>query len=82
MLKLINIKIVNNYIEADYIPESSDLICHISLNIDTHHYEAEALEQYGETYPRMAANGLIRTINELKSGSRNVLPKERLVMWY
>ena len=33
MLKLVNIKLQNNIIEADYIPENSRLKAHVSINI-------------------------------------------------
>lgn len=82
MLKLINIVKNSNTIEADYIPETSSKSAHISLDINTEKYNAEDIEEYGSTYSRMAANGLIRTLNELNSGKRKELPSERLVMWY
>lgn len=82
MLKLINIKKGDNLIEADYIPESSNLKAHISLNIESQEYNAEEIEEYGAVYSRMAANGLIRTLDELNNGKIKTPPKERLVMWY
>ena len=82
MLKLINIIKNNDKLEADYIPESSDKKAHISLNIMTHDYTADDIEEFGSEYSRMAANGLIRTLEEFDSGKRNKLPSERLVMWY
>lgn len=82
MLKLINIAKNNNTIEADYIPETSLKSAHISLDINTNKFNAEIIDDYGSMYSRMAANGLIRTLNELKSGKRKELPSERLVMWY
>lgn len=82
MLKLVNIKNNEDTIEADYIPESSELKAHISLNKDTNEYVSESLEDYGYQYERMAANGLIRTLRELISGDIVEAPKERLVMWY
>ena len=82
MLKLVNIVKNNNRIEADYIPENSSKKAHISLDTDTHEYSAENIEEYGEIYGRMAANGLIRTLNELEKNKISSIPKERLVMWY
>lgn len=82
MLKLINITNNEQTIEADYIPESTELKAHISLDKKTKKYNAEVVENYNYSYPRMAANGLIRTLEELDSGLIDQTPKERLVMWY
>ena len=82
MLRLINIRNNEKTIEADYIPESTNLKAHISLDKETQEYEAEPIEKYEFCYPRMAANGLIKTLEELSSGLRKEVPKERLVMWY
>lgn len=82
MLKLINIVKNEKYIEADYIPENSTKSAHISLDLKTHDYSAEDIENYGSTYSRMAANGLIRTLDEINSGKRKEIPTERNVMWY
>lgn len=82
MLKLKNIAIGLTKIEADYIPEGSDKSAHITLDIKTRNYAAENIEEFGSMYGRMAANGLIRTLEELKSGKRKEIPSERLVMWY
>lgn len=69
-------------IEADYIPENSDKSAHITLDIKTRDYAAENIKEFGSEYGRMAANGLIRTLDELKSGKRKEIPSERVVMWY
>lgn len=82
MLKLINIVKHEKVIEADYIPESSNKSAHISLDIETETYTADNIEEYGTMYSRMAANGLIRTLKELKYGTKKEVPNERLVMWY
>ena len=66
MLKLINIRKNDDLIEDDYIPESCNLKAHISLNIESREYNAEEIEEYGAVYSRMAANGLLRTLHELK----------------
>ena len=82
MLRLVNIRNNEKTIEADYIPESTDLRAHISVDKETQEYEAESIEKYEWCYPRMAANGLIRTLEELSSGLIKEAPSERLVMWY
>lgn len=82
MLKLINIVKGKNKIEADYIPENSNKSAHISLDIETKKYTADEIAEYGSMYSRMAANGLIRTLEELRNGKREKIPSERLIMWY
>ena len=82
MLKLINIKINDNVIEADYIPENSSLQAHVALNIVTKEESYEVIEDFGGTYGRMAINGLQRTADELKNGKIQKIPEKRIVMWY
>lgn len=82
MLKLINIIQKDNLIEADYEPENSGKTGHIVFNPSTEEWSAELVDDYGAKYEIMALNGLIRTIEELKSGKIKEAPKERLVMWY
>lgn len=82
MLKLINLKMNENIIEADYIPEQSNEKAHISLNVLTDEHGTEKLEGYGSMYARMALSGLRRTLEELESGKISEVPKERTVMWY
>ena len=82
MLKLINLKKDDINIEADFIPEDSDKIAHIIMNINSMEYSADEIEGFGKVYARMAANGLISTIEELNGGKIEELPSERLVMWY
>ena len=82
MLKLINIKLNSKTIEADYVPEDSRQSAHITLNIDSEEYKAEEIEEYGPTYSRMAANGLLRTLEELRAGRIKDAPESRTVMWY
>ena len=82
MLKLTEIKMNEDEIEAYYTPESSGIKAKIALNIGTHDYQAEIIDEYGSYYARMAANGLIRCLEELQSGKRESLPSERVVMWY
>ena len=82
MLKLVNIVKSKDKIEADYIPENSNKAAHISLDINTEEYKSEEIAEYGPMYCRMAANGLIRTLEELRDGKRKEIPSERIVMWY
>lgn len=80
MLKLVNIRKNENIMEAEYIPESSDLKAHVSLDIETGEGDYELIEEYGWEYGRMAISGLRRTLEELKAGKE--MRTERLVMWY
>lgn len=82
MLKLINIKYDKEFIEADYIPEGSNVKAHIFLHKIAKESHADVIEEYGTTYSRMAINGLKRILNELNSGKITDIPKERIVMWY
>lgn len=82
MLTLINIKKTNNIIEADYIPESSNLTVHAMLNFETGDEKFETIDEYGGTYGRMAINGLKRIISDLKSEKITVIPENKTVMWY
>ncbi len=82
MLKLINIKINNNLLEADYIPEDSHRKAHVLLDTQKGDVVVETIEEYGKMYSRMAVNGLQRISNELKNGKIDDVPKERLIMWY
>lgn len=82
MLKLVNIVKNNNFIEADYIPESSNKKAHAKLNLITDEISAEIIEEYGSMYSRMAVNGLKRILDEINVGKIGEIPKERIVMWY
>ena len=82
MLKLINIKEVKNIIEADYIPEQSNISAHVRLNTANNEYTVDSVSGYGTMYNRMAINGLRRTVDEFKSGRIKAIPNERIVMWY
>lgn len=82
MLKLINIKMNDDILEADYIPEDSNKKAHVSVNKNTGEITAEVIDEYGKMYSRMAVNGLDRIWNELKSKKISSLPEERLVMWF
>lgn len=82
MLKLINMAKNDNSIEADYIPENSNIKAHATLNFTTVKSSAEIIEEYGSMYSRMAINGLKRTLEELSKGKISEIPEERIVMWY
>lgn len=82
MLELINIKLNELFIEADYIPENSNKKAHVSVNRSTGKGKADIIEEYGSMYSRMAINGLKRTLEEYKNGKITDMPKRRLVMWY
>lgn len=82
MLKLINIKKNNNYIEADYLPEDSMDMGYVKVDIRTEEIIESRHSKYEEPYEEysecrmMAADGLIRLLEE------SALPKEKIVMWY
>lgn len=82
MLELINIKLDELFIEADYIPENSNEMGHVSVNRATGKGNADIIEKYGSMYGRMAINGLKRALEEYKNGKISDIPKRRLVMWY
>lgn len=82
MLKLINIKRDNGYIEAGYLPEDSSEKGYVKVDIKTrkivesqHSRYEEPYEEYSECRT-MAAQGL------LAIADREDLPEEKLVMWY
>ena len=80
MLKLKNIRINGNLIEADYFPESDDRSAHVSLDSYTGVETREVIEEYGGTYARMALNGLKRILKDIQKGK--TIPDERVIMWY
>lgn len=80
MLKLKNIKICDDLIEADYFPESDVRSAHVSLNIHSGAEKTEIIEGYGGNYARMALNGLRRILKDIKQGKE--ISSERVVMWY
>lgn len=82
MLQLINITKTNNTIEADYIPENSNLKAHALIDLITGESSADVIEEYGSMYSRMAINGLKCTLDELKKGTIEKVPEKRTVMWY
>ena len=81
MLKLKNIKITDEYIEADYIPECSSECGHIKMNRVTKEIDVRSVIGFSDTYTRMAINGLERILYDIKKDP-SYTPNERLVMWY
>lgn len=82
MLTLVNIIKNNSTIEADYIPESTEMKAHVKLDFLSDNYEAEEISEYGAMYGAMALRGLRRILAELDNGIINMVPKEKTVMWY
>lgn len=84
MVTLINLKKINNIIEADYYYESdSDKLGHIKYDIATGKYleikyaEKEDFERYGFEY------GFGHIEKDLKRLIRhNVFPEKRVILWY
>ena len=76
MVRLINIKQDKTVIEADFIPEDSEISGHIVLDKATQDYKADEVKGFDGIYARMAANGLIKELKE------NTGETTRLVMWY
>ena len=81
MLKLINIKVNDDMIEADYIPEDSSRSAHVYIDRNDFFTHADIIEQYGKTYGNMAIAGLKDILNKITNGKTTV-PKEKTVMWY
>ncbi|MDE5588717.1 MAG: hypothetical protein K2J60_06200 [Acetatifactor sp.] len=82
MLRLINIKKTDKYIEADYVPEQDGGTGHVKINLATMEREECTLapgDRWG-TYARMAFGGLKKTLKEEKEGYE--IPEERPVVWY
>lgn len=82
MLRLTNIKINGDYIEADYVPEDSNKKGHVRLGIKDDSEDGTKVEGYEFGYIRHAYNGLKDTLNDYKSGKIKELPAQRLIMWY
>lgn len=80
MLKLKNIKVSGNLIEADYFPEQDNRSAHVSIDIKSGKETIQIIEDYGGMYARMALNGLRRTLDEINKGGN--IQSERVVMWY
>ena len=83
MVRLKNIKLDNNLIEADYFPECEKIkFGHVSLDLNTKERKYTLVGDYGEGYPHFAFRGLEKIIDKLNNHEINELPKERTVMWY
>lgn len=82
MLKLINIKRNNGYIEAGYLPEGSFEKGYVKVDIKTQKIIESQHSKYEEPYEEysdcriMAAQGL------LDIADKKDLPEEKTVMWY
>jgi len=79
MLKLINIKKNEIYIEADYIPEDSDEIGYVKVDFNKKELLDSRLTSFDEaiaTYRRHAFSAL------LKLAKSNIMPERYPVAWY
>ena len=79
MLKLKNITIHETLLEADYTPEDSTVVAHVTLDMVTGESTYTTATGYETTYPTMAIGGLKRILEERRL---DPLPTERIVMWY
>ena len=82
MLRLKNIRMTNEYIEADYTPEDSVKHGFARLYLKTGEIEHKMVNGYETTYPSMAIQGLKGILERLNSDHKFELPKEKTVMWY
>ena len=77
MLRLKNIKIGNDFAEADFYPESSMICGHIVVNLDNGEIcSCTNVDGYGQSYPAFARRRLRDMAKE------NETLNECLVMWY
>jgi len=79
MLKLVNIKKNNTYIEADYIPEDSDEMGYVRVDFARREILESRLTSFDEviaTYRRHAFSTL------LKLADADVMPERYPVAWY
>jgi hypothetical protein len=79
MLKLINIKKNNIYIEADYIPEDSDEIGYVKVDFNEKKILESRLTSFDEiiaTYRRHAFSALLKLANT------DIMPERYPVAWY
>ena len=83
MLKLINIKKTDRYIEADYIPENLDVTGYVRFDFcdNSEVLKAAPGDEY-TSYPRMAMKGLKSILKDISEHPDGKLPEERLIMWY
>ena len=79
MLRLINIKRNNIFIEADYIPEDSDEIGYVKVDWNKKEILDSRLTSFDDniaTYRRHAFSTLLKLAN------KDVLPERYPVAWY
>ena len=82
MLKLKNIQITDDYIQAHYNPEDSTQMGFVKLNLHTKEKISNPVPTFENTYPEMAFSGLQKVLDETKKNQNYIIPKEKLVMWY
>lgn len=80
MLRLINIRKNDEFIEAGYVPENSNEVGYLKLKLS----DKSCVESKITSYDKMGPTYLFKAqdvLGEL-ADSATPLPKERLVMWY
>lgn len=82
MLKLTDIKVKNEYIEAHYTPEDSLKKGFLRLDGKDKVIDSLIVEGYERTYPFMAKKALKEISDSVKSNPNYEIPKEKIVMWY
>lgn len=81
MLRLINIKAHDDTLEADFVPEDTEIIGHVTYNKNTGDRSWDVVDEY-YSYGSMAACGLRGIKEDMESGAVSELPATRTVMWY
>ena len=76
MVRLKNVKIENEYAEADFYPEDSDRAGHVIVNLSSGEVVCNDVPGYGEEYGDQASRRLVKMAKE------NDTRSECLVMWY
>ena len=79
MLRLKNIKRNNNLIMASYDPEATGELGFISLDLKTGEVVESRASKYDEDMPTHLHHGITALRKLIKE---DMLPKEKLVMWY
>ena len=82
MLKLINIKIDENKISAEYIPENSSVLGYAEYDSDKKNGTWKKEEKYGSMYGRMAVNGLKGILMDFQKNKISDIPKEKYIAWF
>lgn len=82
MIKLIDINFQDRKFTAKYIPEDSNAKLEVEYDAGSGKYMWEKSEEYGDTYGRMAVNGLKELYKDLEDKTVSEIPKEKIVMWY